>query len=668
MKKFKTFSSFNKKTKAAVGLDIGSSAVKSVMLELGPDGKVTLQKFDLFEARAEGIVDEKELFSSAVQRVGEFKSPHATVAVGLPQFFGSTQINDFPELADDQMLGDLVAAETRQLGGLSEENYLYDYQRITPGAGRQNPVFIVVCRENSVREYIEAVQTAGLEFAELSMTGVGMVNALASLHPEAFAAKGLQIILDLGSDNTEMAVVRDGDLVMLNNLNFGAGRFTAVLQQSLSIDEAQAEQYKRSEQARISEDYDQQSLLESAQGFAHEIGYTLEQWLLGEPESLAGQKPARIWLCGAGAKLRGLEAFLQKQFECPVTVFGPADPAGGTTEPGYATAYGLALQGVGAARFHLSFLPASIRWQQKRRANLWWLIGATAALHLGLFIWLWHSAGFLQAEQSKLSQYREDLTKCNEIATAYSKAKLDVDSAERVCVPFISRGSTLVRVMRTLDAVGKAADGDKLFIAYIGLPGDFLKPKEPVAGQPKPPVPVVKPASGMGALFGNPTAPHPAAGAAGGAAGTAAAGGGMPVPNETLIPVHTIPNKEAIFLIAVSRTTLDKQTAQLDVFRNTLRGDGSYFSKIDLPEGAEYNKDKIDFVVGYLNKIQTKLFSPGDPAAQIPLNAVPLRVDFASTNFFAIPPPTVRKGGPAKAGPAPVSGGAAEEGSAKGGD
>ena len=661
MDKLKNFSSLGKKPTVAVGLDIGSSAVKSVLLEMAPDGKILLKKFDLFEARAEGIVDEKELFSSAVQRVGEFKPAHANVAVGLPQFFGSTQINDFPEGADDQMLRDLVAAETRQLGGLSEENYLYDYQRIAPGAGRMNPVFILVCRENSVHEYIEAVVQAGLDFTELTMTGVGMVNSLAALHPEAFSANGLQIVLDLGSDNTEMAVVRGGDLVMLNNLNFGAGRFTAILQQTLNIDEAQAEQYKRSEQARISEDYSQQALFETAQILAHEIGYTLEQWQLGEPESLSAQKPERIWLCGAGAKLRGLEAFLQKQFDCPVTIFGPLDPDGGAKEPGHATAYGLALQGLGAARYRLSFLPQSIRWQKKRLANLWWLYGATAAVHIGLFFWLWTHASFLRTEELSLSRSCDDLAQCSEIATGFSKSKADLDSAERICIPFVSRGSTSVRVMKTIDAAGKAADGDKLFIAYIGLPQDFLKPKEPVGGLPKPPVPVPVQTTGIGGLFGG---NRPAGGAAvRPVAGTA-------VPNEVLIPVHTISSKEAMFVIAVGRVPLASQTAQVDTCRTALRGDGSYFNKVDFPEGAEYNKDKIDEVISRLNLVRDKLYSAGDPAAQAPLNIIPLRLDFTTVNFTDIPAPASRKAG-APGGAfkrAAAAAGSAEDGSAKGGE
>jgi len=93
------------------------------------------------DARAEGIIDDVELRHSVAEWLRQIGWASRELSLGLPQYLTTTQVSDFPPDVTDG-LDEMVAYETRQLAGLSEESFIHDYQVMGPRYGRKNPVLI----------------------------------------------------------------------------------------------------------------------------------------------------------------------------------------------------------------------------------------------------------------------------------------------------------------------------------------------------------------------------------------------------------------------------------------------------------------------------------------------------------------------------------------------
>ena len=162
-----------------VGLDIGTATVKAVRIEERGRDVVGVEA-RTFDARAEGILDEREFRNSVAGWLAQSGWDREEISAGLPQYLTTTQVSDFPAGASDG-LADMVAYETRQLAGLSEEAFVHDYQVMPPRFGRRNPALIGICRESVARERADALLAAGINLVELSMNGTAVASAFCQL-------------------------------------------------------------------------------------------------------------------------------------------------------------------------------------------------------------------------------------------------------------------------------------------------------------------------------------------------------------------------------------------------------------------------------------------------------------------------------------------------------
>ena len=118
------------KTKRAIGLDVGQGAVKVVALSLRA-GSIDGLDCHLLDCQEEGLLSPEEVQAQLtpwLEQVGVVKGEYT---VGVPQYLSTTQISDFPE-DTGQALDDMVAFETQQLAGLSDEPFIFGYHRLPP--------------------------------------------------------------------------------------------------------------------------------------------------------------------------------------------------------------------------------------------------------------------------------------------------------------------------------------------------------------------------------------------------------------------------------------------------------------------------------------------------------------------------------------------------------
>ncbi|MBQ6474159.1 MAG: pilus assembly protein PilM [Victivallales bacterium] len=465
--------------KHAYGIDLGQTSVKAIGIARSGGG-VKILRHARLDIAAEGILDESELYGSdgLPKWLGENRLTTQRAVLGVPQYLCTTQVSNFVANAKREALEKAVALETAQLAGLSDEPFLSDYQCMPPALGRENPILIGVCREQAIQELADKYAGAGVALHEMAMNGLAAANALFQLHPELLESpkegklkvnahdkqetpvapdqSKVHLLLDIGAENTTAVILAGGDVLYTGGLLFGANRFTQAMAASLNVTEKEA----LARRATWSPDWDTEAspLLACALQLAGEMRATISHWRDGETASIAPNPIARIWLCGGGARMPGLAAYLSRTWDCPVEVFGPVLADGAPPSPEFAVAYGLALQDVGLAHLSLSLAPRLLRWQRAREDRFPYLVWATIIFFMTVVAGMVCADVWLTQRQVVLQEGMTELNSCAHLVPQLDKARDEYAHYQTMMLPIVEMGSRGQRFLQALEVVSAALE------------------------------------------------------------------------------------------------------------------------------------------------------------------------------------------------------------------
>ncbi|MBP5640918.1 MAG: pilus assembly protein PilM [Victivallales bacterium] len=463
----------NIKRSNSIGLDIGQTGTKVICLARH-GRKVVVKKAEIFRSREEGILgdDEKELLQAVSGWLKELKLIDKRLVVGLPQYMSTMQVSDFAPGAKGDELEKMVSLETTQLSGFSDDSFIHDYAVMPPGNGRVNPVLIGICREANINDYVDKILDVSIKVEDVAMNGLALANAFMELHPKESQEGGVQLLLDIGTENTTLVIMSSGQVLYIGSMMFGGRNVTQQLAEQLGITLDEAE--KRKLKGEIdwaslnlallekqgengvaageqilpdektpegiggigslegtdstvtaddntppisghlglklpktllndnaddepngdpSEKDDEKKATAFLGGMAcfqvllRELDNCLEHWRSSENESLVNEKIKKIWICGGGAMLDQVGAYLSISHDCETEILGPQLKTAGETEPEFTLAYGLALQGLGMAKLPISLTPFAMTWIHKREQRVKFLVAAFLLLFAVLFGW-----------------------------------------------------------------------------------------------------------------------------------------------------------------------------------------------------------------------------------------------------------------------------------------
>ena len=438
---------------SALGLDIGQREVKAILLERR-GGSIQISRHETFSIWQEGVLDEKELYASLNKWLREKKLLGYSTCVGLPQYLTTPQIADFPPDIPADTLDLLVRNETAQLSGLSDERFIYDYQVMQPLFGRKNPVLIGICRESVVDEQVERLRDIDVNVQDMGINGIALVNSFYYLNPKEKNNPAIQILLDLGCENSTLAVVAQGQLLYISSLMFGSQRFSALLAEELDCEAADAERQKLSYKADWQNP--ECALLPAVRQLENEMRAALEHWQESESGELQNKPLGKIWLTGGGACLWGLNAQLIRAFTCPVELLGIRESTEQDADPTVLVALGLALQGIGEADCNISLIPELLRWQQRKMARLSYLRGAAAILIssiIAFMLWLFFH---IRHEGRLMESKLDELNRCTSLVPRLEEAQKQIGFYQMMLIPFVEAGNRTQNFLRTLQELQQA--------------------------------------------------------------------------------------------------------------------------------------------------------------------------------------------------------------------
>ena len=237
------------------GIDIGSEAIKGVVLNTARNGKTEVVAAGMLPigdlARMEDSADKtlamgvklNELvkgarLSAQTRRVG---------AGGKATSIRFLQVPPVPPWRLDM----LVKYEVEEKSG-EKEPIAYDYQILgIPEVSGQYTVLIGTCREAASADLLQTARSAGLGEVEIDLEALALFSAY--YHGHGYDIDKTVVIADIGADDMTVLLCRNGDLWFARTILGGGRRLTQVIADELKIDPAEAEQLKRT-QAEISFD------------------------------------------------------------------------------------------------------------------------------------------------------------------------------------------------------------------------------------------------------------------------------------------------------------------------------------------------------------------------------------------------------------------------------
>ncbi len=304
------------------GIDLGSTSLKVVRVQR------TLKGFRLVGAARTHIPpgpDRKEEAVSALREILSRTNPGIGVA-GLGGRDVNLQVVQQSAMAPANYRA-MMGYELEQRRG--SDGGLYGDFTTLREPDPYNPGYLAMVGV-AKREYVDdrtgIVSGAGIDVRDAVPTAFAIFAAYRNAYG---VENGTVMLIDIGAENTDLALVRGGRLIFCRNVGTGA----AVVDQGiarlggLSADEAEARKIRFANLGPPADNADarEDEIRPAVRAGASQISGTIQSTIALARNQLAEKDLAvdKLYLSGGGARLRGLSNYLQSALKIPVEMLEP---------------------------------------------------------------------------------------------------------------------------------------------------------------------------------------------------------------------------------------------------------------------------------------------------------------------------------------------------------
>jgi len=344
----------------SLGIDIGTSNIKIVELSQSSGG-VALENYGILETY--GYLDRPNaaIQSSYFKIVEEtsvdllkkllksFKPRTKRAVISLPIFSSFVTIFEMP-LTDEKEISRAIPFEAKKYIPLPLEELTVDWAIINDGAREaknvSSKILLIAIPKDLIQRYQRIAKDVGLDVVAFELESVSLARSLLGQN------KAPVLILDVGAQSTNVAIVENGYLVSNENLSTAGSEITHVIAQGLGISKERAEEFKRVKGFNVEPQETEvvNLMLPVIDYFGNEISRSINIY-----KEKTGADIKNVILAGGTANLPGLEQYLSQQLELNVQRAWPftnisyqqfLEPLLKEIGPSLAVATGLALRGI----------------------------------------------------------------------------------------------------------------------------------------------------------------------------------------------------------------------------------------------------------------------------------------------------------------------------------
>jgi type IV pilus assembly protein PilM len=346
------------KTKAVVGLDIGSSAVKAVELKASGKGYKVVA-FAIESVPPDSIVDgaiiDGAAVADAIRRVFENKAfKTKEVAASLSGNAVIVKKINLPVMTESE-LAESIYWEAEQYIPFDIQDVNLDYQILSAGAQSEGTmdVLLVAAKKEKIADYTGVISQAGRVPVIVDVDAFALQNAYEVNY--GLEADAVVVLLNAGASAININIITGDQSVFTRDISMGGNSYTEAVQKELNLPFESAEQIKRGQPVDGVTFEEVQPILHAmTENVLLEIQKTFDFF----KATASSDRIDRIVVSGGASRVDGFTTSLQERFNTAVEVFDPFktisfEPAKlGITDPEglsatAAVAVGLALRKTG---------------------------------------------------------------------------------------------------------------------------------------------------------------------------------------------------------------------------------------------------------------------------------------------------------------------------------
>src|SRR5689334_9134160 len=310
------------KSKAVVGLDIGSSAVKAVELKsAGKAFKVTA--FGTEPVPPDSIVDgaiiDGTAVAEAIRRLFENKAfKTKEVAASLSGNAVIVKKISLPVMTEAE-LAESIYWEAEQYIPFDIQDVNLDYQILNPGAagdGGTMEVLLVAAKKEKIADYTGVISQAGRVPVIVDVDAFALQNAYEVNY--GLEADAVVVLLNAGASAININIITGDQSVFTRDISMGGNSYTESVQKELNLPFESAEQIKRGQPVEGVTFEEVQPILHAmTENVLLEIQKTFDFF----KATASSDRIDRIVVSGGASRVDGFTTSLQERFNTAVESF-----------------------------------------------------------------------------------------------------------------------------------------------------------------------------------------------------------------------------------------------------------------------------------------------------------------------------------------------------------
>jgi type IV pilus assembly protein PilM len=380
------------KTIDSWGVEVGANAIKALRLVRVGNDAPELAEYDVLPFDQILTSPDVDVDAAVREKLELFLSRHdvsdSEVVVSVPGHMAFARFAKLPPV-EAKKVPDVVKFEAQQQIPFPIDQVEWDYQVFQQGSDNQLGVGIFAMNKERVGQVLSNYHQFDLRLNALTLSPLAVYNAFQYDNANQQQAGGT-MYMDIGSMSTDVIIVENGG-IWLRTLPIGGNHFTEALVRAFKLSYPKAEKLKR--EAGTSK-YARQIFQAMRPVFADLVQEV--QRSLGYYQSLhRDSNLTRLVGVGSTFRLPGLRKFLKQQLQMEVerpNGFNRISAEGAQASEfsdhamNMASAYGLALQGLGLETVTANLMPTHTLQARLWQAKQPWFAAAAACLLLAALV------------------------------------------------------------------------------------------------------------------------------------------------------------------------------------------------------------------------------------------------------------------------------------------
>lgn len=295
---------------SCIGLDVGSTSVKGVMLTRDPNGLKLPRRAVASIPPGNDPAPRVQAIRQVLQELGNREVRVVTAVGGQGVVLRSILL---PKMTAEELRTAISFEAEKYIPFKPEEAYL-DFSVVGNNAESRMEVLLAAARKELVNAHQELLLSAEVTPHVVDLEALALANAWEINHP--VEEQGEILLIHLGARGTVLDFFRDSRLQFTRDIPIGGDAFTQALASGLQLDAAEAEKIKCHPEVRAKEIC---ALLQPL----------WEEWLaqcrvsLDFYESQFGHRVERLSFSGGSARLIGFREWVQEATGLPTGEWNP---------------------------------------------------------------------------------------------------------------------------------------------------------------------------------------------------------------------------------------------------------------------------------------------------------------------------------------------------------